>query len=277
MFPGTGIPASDFNTRGYLMRTRRTLKVLLAVVMAILIQNAVFAQESSGLTDQQVADRLGFVEISLSTGQPGASFWWYGWIGTYSAATAVQWSLAGAHWNDKKWDSSSSVPKKVRDRGFAEDMLVGGATTALGLGGLLIDPFVPATAFNRFRQLPDGTPEERQAKLTKAEDLLRRSAERERRGRGWTTHLVNIAVNAAAGVVTSAAFHRPWKDGLATFAIGEAVSLANIFTQPTRANRDWHNYQVRFQKKPGVMLAVRRDRKWYLSACPGGIRMGMNF
>jgi hypothetical protein len=251
--------------------------VLLALITAIVVPKTAFAQEPAGLSDQEVGDRLGFIEVSLGTGQPAASFWWYGWIGAYSAGTAVQWGLAGAHWNDKKWDNSLPVPRRVRDRGFAEDMLVGGATTGLGVIGLLIDPFLPATAYNKFRRLPDGTLEERRMKLAKAETLLRLSAEREKRGRGLTTHLLNIGVNAAAGIVTAAAFHRPWTDGLITFAAGEAISLANIFTQPRRAIRDWNNYQVRFKGKPGVLLAGSADRKWYFEACPGRLRIGISF
>jgi hypothetical protein len=259
------------------MRKKQIRNILLAVVAAILVRNGAFAQDSTVLSDRDVSDRLGFVETSLRTGQSAARLWAYGWIGTYSAATAVQWSLAGAHWNDKKWDNSAPVPRQVRDRGLAEDMLVGGATTALGVGGFLIDPFLPATALNRFRRLADTTPEDRRIKLAKAEELLRLCAERERRGRGRTTHLLNIGVNAVAGIVTAAAFHRPVKDGLMTFVIGEAVSLINIFTQPRKAIRAWHNYQVRFQKKPGAMMAGRPDRKWYFSAYPGGIRIGLNF
>ncbi len=259
------------------MQRSRAGNAIFAVILAIAVQNTVFAQDATALSDEQTSERLGFIEISLSTGQPSASLWWYGWIGVYSAATAAQWALAGAHWGDKKWDTSSGVAVRVRDRGFAEDMLVGGATTALGACGLLIDPFVPATAFNKFRRLPEKTPEDRRMKLFRAEELLRRSAERERRGRGLTNHLLNIAVNAAAGVVTAAAFHRPWTDGLLTFAVGEAVSLATIFTQPRRAVRDWHNYQVRYMGKPGALMAARPDGKWYFAACPGGVRIGINF
>jgi hypothetical protein len=47
--------------------------------------------------------------------------------------------LAGAHWNDTKLVPDQNLDMQVvRDRGFAEDMLVGGATFALGVAGLLI-------------------------------------------------------------------------------------------------------------------------------------------
>jgi hypothetical protein len=201
-----------------------------------------WAQTSATLSDDQVRERLSFIERALDAGRPRARLWLYGWLGAYSAGTAVQWGLAAGHWNDTKpGDGPDSPP--VRDREFAQDMLVGGATTALGVVGMLIDPFVPASAPGRLKSLPETTSEERRAKLEAAEDLLRRCARREREGRGWGTHLLNLGVNAAAGAVTAAAFRRPWTDGLITFAAGEAVSLLNIFTQPTRAVRDWQAYQ----------------------------------
>ncbi|HEX2695293.1 MAG TPA: hypothetical protein VHP61_06035, partial [Acidobacteriota bacterium] len=143
-------------------------------------------------------ERLSYLENALRSARPAARAWWYGWISAYSAGTVVQLSLAGAHWNDTKPEDSSPGARRVRDRAFAEDMLVGGATTALGLGGLLIDPFVPAYGLNALKRLPDATPEERRMKLLRAEEILRRCAAREKKGCGLTTHLMNIGVNAAA-------------------------------------------------------------------------------
>ena len=127
-------------------------------------------------------------------------------------------------------------------------MLVGSATFALGVVGLAIDPFTPATAAKKLRPLPETTELERQAKLKRAEELLRQCAKREKSGRSLTTHLLNAGVNAAAGVVTVAAFDRPAADGLITFAIGEAVSLLNIFTQPMRATRDLKKYEAGYRR-----------------------------
>jgi hypothetical protein len=201
------------------------------------------AQDRPAPADREAQARLAFIAQALSAAQPRARTWWYGWIAGYTAGTAVSWGLAKAHWNDDQPDPANPDGPRIRDRGFAEDMLVGGATFALGVGGLMISPFTPASAAAKLKLLPEETPDNRRIKLLRAEELLRQCAKREKEGRGWMTHLLNIAVNAAAGVVTSVAFDRPWTDGLVTFAVGESVSLLNIFTQPTRAIRDLEAYE----------------------------------
>ncbi|MCX6563400.1 MAG: hypothetical protein NTU60_07315, partial [Candidatus Aminicenantes bacterium] len=176
---------------------------------------------------------------------------------------------------DKKLDPLTQ--RKVSDRGFAEDMLVGGASFALGVGGLVISPFVPANGPNRLGAMLEGTSEERRLKLQKAEELLRECARRERDGRGWLTHLLNLGANAAAGLVTVLAFDRPWSDGLLTFATGEAVSLLNIYTQPRRAISDLNNYEIRYLRKRDAYLKPPGERSLYFSLYPGGFSLGVRF
>jgi hypothetical protein len=248
-----------------------------ALIIAGAVSGAAWAQETAGPSDQQVKERLSYLENALRSGRPAARAWWYGWISAYGAGTVVQWSLAGAHWNDTKPVDDSPGARRVRDRGFAEDMLVGGATTALGLGSLVFDPFVPAYGSNALKRLPETTPEERRVKLLRAEEILRRCAAREKKGRGLTIHLLNLGVNAAAGIVTAAAFHRPWTDGLMTFAAGEAISLLTIFTQPRRAIRDLREYEALVQGGNGALANARPGRDLYFSLSPRGISLGVRF
>ncbi|MBE3125907.1 MAG: hypothetical protein IMZ57_09650, partial [Acidobacteria bacterium] len=231
------------------------------------------AQQAAALSDEQVKARLGFITEALNAGQPRARTWSYGWVAGYSAGAVTMGVLAGAHWND----TELVVGVPVRDRGFAQDMLVGGATFALGVAGLLIDPFVPATAARKLRPLPEATPMERLEKLRRAEELLRQCARREKGGRSLKTHLMNAGVNAAAGVVTAAAFKRPWTDGLFTFATGEAVSLLNIFSQPMRATRDLKRYEVGYPGNDGVSIPAQPECRWSLSVWPGGLSFRLQF
>lgn len=249
----------------------------MALVVAGTLSGAVRAQDAVGPSDEQVKERLSYLENALYSARPAARTWWYSWISAYSAGTVVQLGLAASHWKDTKPESDSPGAPRVRDRKFAEDMLVGGATTALGLGSLLFDPFVPAYGANALKRLPGSTPEERRTKLLRAEEILRQCAAREKKGRGLTTHLLNIGVNAVAGIVTSAAFHRPWTDGLATFAAGEAVSLLNIFTQPRRAIRDLRQYEARVQGGSVALASPPPGRDLYFSLSPRGISLGVRF
>jgi len=249
-------------------------KCFASIVVIILLANlsAAYAQEAV-LSDEQVKERLGFITNALNAGRPRAGTWLYGWLTVYSAGAAAGAILAGAHWNDT--ELVGGIP--VRDREFAQDMLVGGATFALGVVGLVIDPFVPATAPRKLRPLPEATSMERLAKLRRAEELLRDCARREKSGRSWTTHLLNTGANATAGIVTAAAFKRPWTDGLITFATGEAVSLLNIFTQPMRATRDLKKYEAGGLGNSGASIPAPPERKWSLGVWPGGFSFRLQF
>jgi hypothetical protein len=236
---------------------------------------AAYPQDNRALSDEQVKERLSFIDNALYSAQPRAKAWRVGWISAYSAGAVVMGGLAAFHWDDKKLNPDTQ--QMVSDRGFAEDMLVGSATFVLGVGGLLIDPFVPAYAPNKLRAMPEKTSEDRRLKLQKAEELLRECARREKDGRGWVTHLLNLGANAAAGLVTVWAFNRPWSNGLLTFATGEAVSLLNIYTQPCRAIRDLNNYEVRYLGKQGALIAPGADRSYYFGLYPGGFSLRVSF
>lgn len=254
------------------------LKRLASIVILLLAVNAVmaYAQEAS-LTDEQVQQRLAFITKALHDGQPAAQRWWYGWIAGYSAGAATMGILAATGWKTQP-DAGllAALPAEV-DNSSAQDMLVGGATFALGVVGLVMDPFTPATAAKTLAAVPEATAQDRRAKLQRAEELLHRCAKRERSGRGLTTHLLNAGVNAAAGVVTIVAFDRPATDGLITFAVGEAVSLLNIFTQPMRATRDLKSYEAGLAGKGLPSAAARPEAQWSLGFWPGGVSFRLSF
>jgi len=250
----------------------------LAIILVIIGLRTAYAQEQAALSDDEVKERLSFIENALRSTQPAARVWFYGWLAAYSTATVVQEGLAIAHWNDVKPADDSPDAPLVRDRAFAQDMLVGGATTALGVVGLLLDPFLPAMSYNTLRSLPETTAEERRAKLERAEEILRRCAQREKDGRGLLTHALNLGVNTAAGLATVLAFDRPWTDGLVTFAVGEAVSLLNIFTQPRRSLRAWDRYEAkRLGKQEASLPEAFSKTLWAISLFPGGISLKLQF
>ena len=253
-----------------MLRSKRV--ALIALVLLLANVAAANAQETA-LPDEQVKERLAFIAKALEDGQPGARRWWYGWIAGFSAGAVTMGVLAATNWETAP-DIQTFAPVPEPDNSFAQDMLVGSATFALGVAGLLIDPFTPARAATKLRPLPETSAAERLAKLKRAEELLRESARREKSGRSLTTHLLNAGVNAVAGVVTVVAFDRPATDGLVTFAIGEAISLLNIFSQPMRATRDLKDYEA---GKAPVGPAAAPRLTWSLSVCPGGVSFRMQF
>jgi len=255
----------------------RRAMAFVAIIAMGAMTGFVRAQETARPADERVKERLAYIESALDAARPRARTWWYGWISAYAAGTVAQWSLSAAHWNDTKLENDSPGARRIRDREFAQDMLVGGGTTALGLAGLLVDPFTPASGSKAFRRMPGSTADERWAKLLKAEEALRKCAAREKRGRGLTTHLLNIGVNAAAGIVTAAAFHRPWTDGLVTFAVGETVSLLNIFSQPRRAIRDLAGYEAIVRGGSGAVAAAPTGKDFYFGLSARGLSLGVRF
>jgi hypothetical protein len=257
--------------------SRRLFYSGLVIALALqLVTSGIARAQETALSDEQVKARLAFVADALNAGQPRAKTWWYGWIAGYAAGAVTMGVLAATNWNEPDVHILT-LPVPEPDRGFAQDMLVGSATFALGVAGLLIDPFVPATAARKLRPLPETTPMERVEKLRRAEELLRQCARREKDGRSLKTHMMNAGVNAAAGVVTAAAFKRPWTDGLFTFATGEAVSLLNIFTQPMRATRDLKRYEAGFSGNDGVSTPAQPERRWSLGFWPGGFSFRLQF
>jgi hypothetical protein len=249
------------------------LTLAVAFVFRLAAPGPALAQGTAALSDDQIKERLSYIESALKAGQPRAGTWYYGWIAAYSAGAAAGGILAASNWNDTKLQGTEIVP----DREFAEGMLVGGATSLLGVGALVIDPFTPATAAKKLARLPGNTAEERRAKLERAEELLRKCARRERSGRSLTTHLLNLGANAAAGVVTKVAFDQSWGNALITFVSGEAVSLLNIFTQPMRATRDLREYEAKYQGQKGGFVPAPNERKWTLSVWPGGLAFRLAF
>jgi hypothetical protein len=252
-----------------------SLKRITCIAMVVLLSGltAAYAQQAA-LSDEQVKERLGFITNALDAGQPRARTWSYGWISAYSAGAVTMGVLSATNWKTEP-DVQTFAPVPEVDNSFAQDMLVGGASFALGVVGLVIDPFSPATAARKLKPLPETTSLERLAKLQRAEELLRECARREKSGRSLTTHMLNLGVNAAAGVITAAAFKRPWTDGLITFATGEAVSLLNIFTQPMRATRDLKKYEAGYPAAAAATAAPHAS--WSLSVWPGGLGFRLQF
>ena len=255
-----------------------SLFFLTAMMFAVI--HPAFAQKQPAPAlpnDVQVKERLSYIENALYSAQPGAQAWWYGRISVYTAGTVVQESLAAVHWNDWKHEHHPLYTRKVRNRGFAEDMLVGGLTTAFGVGGQLVFPFKPAYLPDRLRAMPGGTPGERLAKLAAAEDILKQCAETEEEGWGWLTHVLNLAVNIGAGATTVFAFHRPWTDGLISFGAGEAVSLLNIFTQPRRSMRALKDYDAKYRGNQKAAVCDPYENEIFVNLSPGGIMVGIKF
>lgn len=206
------------------------------------------------LPDSLVRERLAAIRQTLERGAPGAGRWWTGWLIGYGAATVGQGIIC-----------ATSKEKRTR-----QDMALGAVTTGLGVIGQILTPMIPANAHNRLAVLPEKNPEERLNKLSSAETLLRQCAAREEEGRSWKTHAITGVVNFGSGLVAWLGFKRCVGDGIANFALNTVITEAQIWTQPTRAIRDYDDYLRHHPSASG--MDIHPDRwTWSVHAIPGGI------
>ena len=230
------------------------------VLLLMSVAGGAAAQEARSLSDVEVTNRLTYIQGSLDGGRKAADLWWDGWLVGYSVSTFGQIAAqSGSHSEKQK-----------------QDLLVGAATTGLGAIGQLVFPLDAGFLADQLRAMPGDTPEARRAKLASAEGFLRRSAAQEEFGRSWKTHAIAGIVNLAAGLVIWRHYDRPARDGLLTFALGQFVSEVQIFTQPTKAVRDLHEYEHRSDFEHAA-AAGGPQREWYVSASPASVVVGCRF
>ena len=173
-------------------------------------------------SDEEVEQRLTFIEKRLEAATPEANAWSYGWLATFGGLSLAQFGIALG----------------TKDPGFRADMAVGSLSCALGVLPFAIMPFTPRYAAGALATWPARTPDERRKKLARAEALLEKSAKVERAGHGPTPHILGLGVAFGAGLVLDFAYKRI-RTGMMNTAVGVVLVEAQIFTQPTTAIDDW--------------------------------------
>lgn len=189
-----------------------------------------------------------------------AQAWWYAWLGGYSAATAGQ----------------GIVYFTSEDKSLRQDMALGAATTFLGAVGQLLTPMLPKDA--TYGRPTRGYNAEGAEPLTyeQTAELLKALALREKEGRSWKVHAVAGAVNLGSGLITWLGFKRTFLDGLGNFALNTVITEAQIWTQPTRAIKDYERW-CREQGTGGDPEATKPDRGWTVNIHPGGFSVRLDF
>lgn len=155
-------------------------------------------------------------------------------------------------------------------------MGLGAATTLLGTLGQFLVPLVPGAALERISTMPEGTPAEREAKLSEAENALKEFARRERSGKSWQTHAVTGAANLGSGLIVWLGFKRSFWEGMANFALNMAVTEIQIWPQPTGAIREYDRYLEKYGSDPAV--GYRKPHTyWSVNFSPGKVGICFTF
>lgn len=198
-----------------------------------------FAQNN--LSDSVTIKRIKIIQQMLNDGKSNASLWWNGWLIGHSVATSVQGTIY-----------FTSDDEKMR-----QDMALGAASTFLGAMGQIFSPMTPSSAPQQLAEHPESTPEERANKLLLAEELLRKSADREMEGKSWQTHVIAGVVNFGSGFIVWRGFNRSIWEGVANFLLNTATTEIQIWSQPTKAIEDYENY---FKIKAGEKLTYQKKQ-----------------
>lgn len=221
---------------------------------------SVFSFSQNKSVDTTLIDeRIQTIQSMLSESKTGVDIWWYGWLGTYSVATLAQGTVY-------------FVSDNVKTR---QDMVLGAGTTFLGAAFQLLTPLNTGKCVGHLNDLADSTVELKLKKLQIAEEYLRINAAKEQEGRSWKIHALNTAVNLGSGLITWLGFRRTLWDGVSNFLINSAVTELQIWTQPTRTQKDYVKYQQQYIDK--TVSAKKNEPEYALRAYPGGLSLSITF
>ena len=231
---------------------KKSVLLLIVFCLAAAVVWADVPSDSSG--------KISWIQDRLDQAVQPSRRWQYGWTTAYGGMTYL-------------YSAQASELDETNEEDDRYDAVVNASSSFLGFAGMLLDPLSTAAAAGQLKQLPESTDEEKQIKLDKAEDLLRRAAQREKRGKSWQTHALAGLVSLAAGVAVACDDDRT-DDGAAMFVGSMVVSEIQIFSQPTHALDAWEEY------RKGEALPVSRNhtsQRLFLSALPRGIVLSYMF
>lgn len=237
---------------------RLTLKILFTSLLFSVVCKSLQAQGE--LPDSVISNRINFIQSTLEQDKLKTQYWWYGWLGGYGAATAVQ----------------GAVYFGSTDKSTRQDMALGAATTFLGVVGQFITPIRPGNEAKQLNALTDNTKVEQLNKLKIAEDLLNEIGKREKLARNWQSHVLPTAVDLGSGLVTWLAFDRSVWAGIGNFAFNLAITESQIWSQPMLARRNYLKYQKSIMNGDGELSFIPRVN-WYIGAYAGGARLKIVF
>jgi hypothetical protein len=213
----------------------RALRGLLAASTAFALLSASSAARADDppipppTTDADLDERLAYLESRLAEGESPSRTWWYVWTGGFGALT-VGFGI-GAF--------------VMPERELRIDAAIAATSSALGLISVAALPSKSGFGPARIRRMPNGTPEEKRARLVEAETLIDDAAKQERLGTGILAHVGSVVVNLGGGAVRWFGYdHRT--TAVVGVVSGLAIGETKIWTQPTPAVTTQARYRARW-------------------------------
>jgi hypothetical protein len=209
-------------------------------------------------TDAELKARASFLEQRLTTQRAHADAWWWGWSLFYGMGAVVQ----GVRATDADNDADKA------------DRIIGSVQSSAALIRLLAQPHAGIEDAPYTPRRPV-TREELEDYVAKGERALAVNAEATNAFGPWYAHLINVAVNGAAGLFIGLRYNA-WDKAALSTGIGLAIGEVNILTAPWEADDDLAEYQQRFGARPG-MPSAKTGPSWTLAPGPGGLAFGARF
>jgi hypothetical protein len=237
------------------------IKSLIIVLLLLLFfANSINLSAQDVSSDSLSHERIQYIQQALSQSRNKVNRWWYGWLGIYGVATVGQ-------------GTAFLLSKDVSTR---QDMALGTSIALVGFGGQLLMPLNTGHDADIIAQLPETTKAEQLSKLAKAEELFKQNATNEKTGRSWQIHALNEAVNLGSGLITWLGYKRSVWDGVGTFMLNSVVTEIQIWTQPTRTQKDYENYCRKYKSDKNAQ-AYEPPTEYYLRTYPSGVSLRIVF
>jgi hypothetical protein len=198
------------------------------VLAVLLVTSVAHAQAPLRSNDDEIVERLHFIQERLKAETVQARAWEAGWsvvdVGGLGYS-AYQISQSG-------------------NRAQLTEGIVGAVKSIGGVARIALAPLKTGRGVGELDGVPDGTPDERLRRVVLAEALLRRNAHEADLRFSWKPHIISLLINLAGGIAVWIAGDF-WR-GLQSAGIGFAVGEVQIWTAPWQARRDLREYRQQF-------------------------------
>ncbi|MBL8744090.1 MAG: hypothetical protein JNK04_23445 [Myxococcales bacterium] len=230
-----------------------TFRTRAAVAGAIALAPVLTANAEPTVAELEA--RKAFLEDRLTTQRAHADAWWWGWSIFYGIGVVVQGVRATDTDNDA--DKADRIIGAVQSSGALIRML---AQPHAGIAG--------PPAHQRASTRAD-----LEAYVASGERALDQNAEATNAFGPWYAHLINLAVNGAAGLFIGLRYDA-WDKAALSTGIGIAIGEVNILTAPWEADADRAEYRARFG---GRGIVGKRGPEWSLAPSLGGLTLAGRF
>jgi len=233
---------------------RTIIQNVIVVIFLLICAFPAVADQKTPLSEEEMEQRLSFIEERLNEGRPNARCWQYGWSSFYAASAAVQ-GYEAIDSNDSDDDIYYTV---------------GAIKSAAALALMLLKPLSAVEGATSLKDMPTDTPDQKEARLEAAEDRLHTNSRRAQTRTSWTRHLTVITVNLIGSAVIAA--FGDGEDAVVSGLTGIALGQANIWSQPSRAIDDLADYEKEF---PAPQATNEVD--WELTPIARGLSVTIRF